>query len=174
MSQKEILRYRNVGRKTVVEIKVALANQASADGTAVVSLRDSPISDAMPTAQEIDMLLEKQTTLEAELRQVKEKLLDLRASIPHRPIIKPAVFARWLDLRDHNSVAREFCLTPSKVKAIVSEAYRRKLESQSLNAVDIVCYWEETRSYQQVAQEFDVPEFLVRNIVVRWKRRGYA
>ena len=127
MSKKEILRYRNVGWKTVVEIKIALANQASPQGTATSSLNDAAQSDAISKRQEIEMLLEEQIKLEAQLRRVKDQLLEARASIPNKPSVKPAVFARWLELRDPNAVAREFCLTPSKVKSIVSEAYRQKL-----------------------------------------------
>jgi hypothetical protein len=170
MFHQPLRRYRGVGWKTVMEIKMALANHASLQGTATSSLSDAAPLDAISKTKEIEMLLEQQIHLESELRRVKEKLLEARASIPNKPEVKPAVFARWLELRDHNAVAREFCLTPSKVRSIVSEAYRRKLKSQSLNEVDIFCYWEETKSYQQVAQEFDVPEFLVKNIVVRLKQ----
>jgi hypothetical protein len=128
--------------------------------------------------QAIEMLLEEQIKLQTELRRVKDKILEARASIPNKPNVKPAVFARWLELRDHNAVVREFCLTPSKVRSIVSVTYRHKLESQSQVEgqveADIFCYWKETRSSQQVAQEFDVPEFLARNIVVRWNKLGYG
>jgi hypothetical protein len=118
------------------------------------------------------MLLEEQTKLQAELRRVKERLLEVRASIPAKPKIQPAVFARWLDLRDYQAVAKEFCLTPSKVSSIVSATFRQQLKSRSLDKIDLVCRWKETRHYQQVAQEFEVPEFLVKHIVVRWNKRA--
>jgi hypothetical protein len=171
MSHQDLRRFRNVGWKTVVEIKMALANPTSPQAPATSPLADTNPLDVTSKKKEIEMLFEEQIKLEAELRRVKEKLLEARASIPHTPSVKPAVFARWLELRDHNAVAMEFCLTPSKVKSIVSEGYRQQLKSRSLNEVDIFCYWEETRSYQKVAQEFGIPESLVKNIVVRLNKQ---
>jgi RNA polymerase alpha subunit len=172
MSQQDLLRYRGVGRKTLTELRIALANHASPRSTAAGCLVDATSSDAVSKTKEIEMLLEEQTKLEAQLRKVKEKLLEAKASIPRKPKIKPLVFARWLELRDYHAVAKDFSLTPSKVSSIVSEVYRQKLKTKNLDKVDIFCRWKETRNYEQVAKELDVPEFLVKNIVVRWNKRA--
>jgi hypothetical protein len=174
MSPKDLRRYRNVGWKTVVEIKMALANHASPQAAATTPLSDAAPLVAIPTNNGIEKLLQEQIRLQTELRLVKDKLAEARASTPGKPKVKHAVFARWLELRDYNAVSNEFCLTQSRVRAIVSKAFREKLESQDRGEVDIYCYWKETRDYHRVAQEFDVPEFLVRNIVVRWNKLGYG
>jgi DNA-directed RNA polymerase specialized sigma24 family protein len=172
MSKRELLRYRGVGRKMLLEIKVALANHGPTPGGGTPAFSSAGTSDGVSKAKEIEELLEAQTKLEAQLRAVKEKIVEARASMPRKPKLKPAVFARWLEIRDYHAVAKEFSLTSSKVSSIVSEAFRQRLKSKGLNEAEIVNRWREARSYQQVAREFDVPEFLVRNIVVRLNKRA--
>jgi hypothetical protein len=156
----------------LLEIKVALANHGPSFGGGTPSSNSVGTSDGIPKAKELEELLEAQTKLEAQLRAVKEKIVEARASIPRKPKLKPAVFARWLEIRDYHAVAKEFSLTSSKVSSIVSEAFRQRLKSKGINEAEIVNRWREARSYQQVAREFDVPEFLVRNTVVRFNKRA--
>jgi hypothetical protein len=171
MTQQDLLRYRGVGRKTLMELKIALAKNAYSASSPAASPLDAHSSDAVSKTREIEMLSEEQTKLEAELRKVKEKLLEARASMPRKPKIKPLVFARCLELRDYHVVAKEFNLTPSNVSSIVSEVYRQMLKTKHIDKADIFCRWKETRNYEQVAKEFDVPVFLVKNIVVRLNNR---
>lgn len=159
-SEAELRKCRNVGKKTVVEIRIALARFG-------LSLRGENPPTETPDQESLDLLLREQTELEGRLRQIKEKIEHLKASKDHKPNIASAVFAKWLELNDYGAVAQEFSITPSRVSSIVSHAYRLKLKNGDLNEFDIFFSWKEKRNYAAVAQKFLIPEFLVRNIVIR-------
>lgn len=163
MMEAEVRKYRNVGSKTVAEVRFALAQFGQ-------SLRGDKLSQSESKPENLDSLLQRQAKAEGELREIRRQIEQLQEAKTHRVQLSSAVFAKWLELKDHEKVGEEFSLTPGEVRSIISKTFQQKIKNGDLNELDVFDCWKKAQDYTTVSREFELPEYVVENIILRLKK----
>jgi hypothetical protein len=121
MNIQELRKYRNVGRSTVMEIRLALARMnLSLEGEPVYVPAES--NEAEDLKIRLEILEEKRDEILTQIRQLKLQITaqkPLRRAPPKNPELNKKLLARWKEVRDWNIVAQEFGVTVNKVRNIV-------------------------------------------------------
>ena len=140
----DLSKYRGVGKTLMMELRIALGRH----GLALRGEQPMVADESEP----MQTLLAKEEKLKAELRDVRQKITDLRAAgavkRQQQSSLASQVIAKWLAIRDRQGVAVELGLDRATVNAIVSDYYREKFTNGTLSEYDIIDRWEEVRSYE--------------------------
>lgn len=117
----EIQKYRNVGRSVMMEIRLAIAHMdLSLEGEPIYRLPEPSETDGLKTR--LKALEQNRDEILVQIQQLKSKITaqrPLKRQPPKNPEFDSRLFARWKQVRDYEVVAREFSVSPKKVRTVI-------------------------------------------------------
>jgi hypothetical protein len=153
----DLVRFRGVGKTVLAELRLALAGYGL-----TLNGEKLPVEGS---ASELEDLLKERVALNARLREITSRIEQLRAVKKGKPRLPTVIMSKWLELQDPDAVAKTLGISKREVKSTVNASFQRRLKSGDLDKHEIFERWGILRNFDQVAEEFHVPQYLVRNVV---------